>query len=129
MGQTADEMIGYDRQTGKSGEQYSADNPEVIRAQIEQTRNEMSGTIDAIQERLNPDHFKEHAKVMVREATIGRVEEMVNNTGETARGISSGLMETIKQNPIPAAIAGASLAWLFTHRSGSSSQSHYGYGY
>jgi len=46
-----------------------------IRAQIEQTRSEMSETIDAIQGKLNPDNLKEQAQEMVREATVGRAQE------------------------------------------------------
>lgn len=131
MGQRADQIGQYGQQAGKDGGQDNAGKPEEIRAQIEQTRNEMSETINAIQERLSPGQIKEHAKAAVREATIGRAEDMVNNAEQTAKGFGSGLMETIKQNPIPAAIAGASIAWLFTHKSNGGSQSQAGsyYGY
>ena len=51
----------------------------------------------------------DQAKENVREATIGRVEE-------TAKGVSEMVMETIKRNPIPAAIAGTGLALLWANR-------------
>jgi hypothetical protein len=98
-----------------------------IRAEIEETRAEMSGTIEAIQERLNPEHLKEQVKdqvreqfqevkATVREATIGKAEDMVRNAGETLDEARYGLMETIRQNPIPAALVGIGLGWLFMNR-------------
>jgi len=86
---------------------------EEIRAQIEQTRSNMSSTIDAIQEKLSPDNLKEHAKEVVREATVGRAEDFVSNASQTAKGFGEDMLETIKQNPVPAALAGIGLAWLF----------------
>jgi ElaB/YqjD/DUF883 family membrane-anchored ribosome-binding protein len=145
MGQTADTMSGYDSAgdadldldagavtdtaTGDTG--TDEDNTGEIRAQIEQTRSEMSDTINAIQDKLSPDNLKDQAKEMVREATIGRAEEMVNNAGDTAKGLKASVMETIRQNPVPAAIAGISLGWLFMNRAngGSNSQGQYSRGY
>jgi Protein of unknown function (DUF3618) len=81
-----------------------------IRAEIEETRVEMGGTLNELGDRLEPSHLVEQAKENVREATIGRVEE-------TAKGVSDMVMETIKQNPIPAAMAAAGLALLWANRS------------
>ena len=81
-----------------------------IRAEIEETRLEMGGTLNELGERLDPGNLVNQAKENVREATIGRVEE-------TAKGMSEMVMETIKRNPIPAAMAGAGLALLWANRS------------
>jgi hypothetical protein len=81
-----------------------------IRTEIEETRLEMGGTLSELGDRLEPSHLMDQAKENVREATIGRVEE-------TAKGMSDMVMETIKRNPIPAAMAGAGLALLWTNRS------------
>ena len=81
-----------------------------IRTEIEETRLEMGGTLSELGERLEPSHLVNQAKENVREATIGRVEE-------TAKGMSDMVMETIKRNPIPAAMAGAGLALLWANRS------------
>jgi len=81
-----------------------------IRAEIEETRLEMGGTLQELGDRLEPGHLMDQAKENVREATIGRVEE-------TAKGMSDMVMETIKRNPIPAAMAGAGLALLWANRS------------
>jgi ElaB/YqjD/DUF883 family membrane-anchored ribosome-binding protein len=106
--------------SASTGDEEAA-NTEEIKAGIEQTRTEMSQTIDAIQGKLNPQNIVEQAKESVREATIGRVEDMVNNATYTARGASSSFMDTVKQNPLQAAVAGLSLGWLIMKsRSGSS---------
>lgn len=88
-----------------------------IRADIEETRVEMGGTLNELGERLDPGHLVNQAKENVREATIGRVEE-------TAKGMSEMIMETIKRNPIPAAMAGAGLALLWMNRSNASGNGH-----
>src|SRR5690349_20490570 len=96
-----------------TGSEDETQETEEIRARIEETRAEMSGTIDAIQEKLSPDRLKEHAKEAVQEATVGRAEEFVRNAGETAKGFGSDMLETIKQNPLPTALAAIGLGSLF----------------
>ena len=81
-----------------------------IRADIEETRVEMGGTLQELGDRLEPGHLMQQAKDNVRDATIGRVEE-------TAKGMSDMVIDTIKSNPIPAAMAGAGLALLWMNRS------------
>jgi ElaB/YqjD/DUF883 family membrane-anchored ribosome-binding protein len=90
--------------------------PDEIRADIDQTRDEVAGTLDQIGARLDPGHLADQAKEKVRDATIGRVEEAVESAGHTARGIGDMAMETIKRNPIPTAMAGIGLAWLWMSR-------------
>lgn len=85
-----------------------------IRADIEETQGEMSGTLSELGDRLEPGRLINEAKENVREATIGRVEE-------TAKGVSDMVLDTIKRNPIPAAMAGAGLALLWANRSNGSS--------
>ncbi len=108
--------------------------PEEIRRDIERTRAEMSGTIDAIREKLDPDVLKARAKDKledvkdkaveqvhervagakhaVREATVGRMEDMVDRTKHGVRDAGSTVVDRIRENPIPAAMIGAGLAWL-----------------
>jgi hypothetical protein len=81
-----------------------------IRADIEDTRADMGGTLTELGDRLEPGHLIDQAKENVRDATVGRIEE-------TAKGVSDMVMDTIKRNPIPAAIAGAGLAMLWANRS------------
>jgi ElaB/YqjD/DUF883 family membrane-anchored ribosome-binding protein len=85
------------------------------RAEIERTRADMSETVDAIQERLSPENLKEEAKDRVKEATVGRAQEA-----------GSGIVETIRANPLPAALTGIGLGWLLVSaRRSASGQTRY----
>ena len=101
--------------------------PEQIRAEIEDTRAEMSQTINEIQERLSPEHLMGQVKETVREATIGKVERVMETIGEVtepAREAMSRAGSTIKEagtsvgysmwrNPIPLALIGLGVGMLF----------------
>jgi gas vesicle protein len=145
------------RSVGPNG----GEDPAKLRAEIAETRNEMSGTIEELHGRLNPVVLKDQAldqfheatetikkelnerlqdaketlmaefkdaretvrddvldeidtvkaklrdeiartKAAIREATIGKVENMMR-----------GVKDVVADNPIPAALAGVGLAWLF----------------
>jgi ElaB/YqjD/DUF883 family membrane-anchored ribosome-binding protein len=101
--------------------------PATLREDIAQTRAEMSGTIDAIQERLDPQRVVGEAKDAakeavqgvvqettgaVREATLGKAGQMAGDVTETARGASFTIMDTIRDNPVPAAMAAIGVGWL-----------------
>jgi gas vesicle protein len=103
-----------------------------IQAEIAKTRVEMGGTIDAIHQKLNPETLAEqakeraqdvveHAKDAVREATIGRAERAMSDAGQTATGVRMSVTDTIKHNPLPAALAALSIGWLWKKRSRSAS--------
>lgn len=77
------------------------DEVEITRVEIERTRADMSETVDAIQNKLSPQNLKEQAKDRVKEATVGRAQEA-----------GSGVVETIRQNPLPAALTGIGFGWL-----------------
>ena len=109
-----------------------------MRDDIEQTRAGMTGTIDAIQEKLDPevlqaqdtdtireaktaavevvDHAITQAKQAVRGATIGKVEDMARYAEDTAGGWRDTVLATVKAHPIPAALAGLSLGYLLLNR-------------
>jgi len=52
------------------------------------------------------------AKTKVREATIGKVEKMVHDVEQGAKDRAMTIADTVKSNPIPAALAGVGIAWL-----------------
>jgi hypothetical protein len=109
-----------------------SNDPVVIRAEMARTRAEMSVTINALRERFDPQrleeeaatkvhdtatHLKKQAIERVREATIGKVEEKAreirNNVKDTVFEARYGIADTIRHNPIPAALIGIGLAAMF----------------
>lgn len=55
------------------------------------------------------------AKSAVRAATIGKVENMAHQAQESVRGASRSVVETMKANPVPTALVGLGLAWMFVN--------------
>jgi len=62
-----------------------------------------------------------HARAAVREATVGKVEHMVSDARDTMADAGTTLLDTIRANPIPTALIGLGLGWLFVDRSRRSS--------
>jgi ElaB/YqjD/DUF883 family membrane-anchored ribosome-binding protein len=101
---------------------------EEIRAEIERTRADMAETWHEIQERLSAENLKEEAKSRIREATIGRVEDMTYYANRKVKGMSRGVMDTVRENPIPAAMVGIGLGWLLMNRQTDRRTYYTGYG-
>jgi uncharacterized protein DUF3618 len=155
MGEGADEMSRTDERDAEARRVHADDlideplpaknagQPEdqvmEIRESIEQTRADMSETIDQLQERLSPSHLKEQVKEQiveqyrqaretVREATIGKVEDMVERVGDTMYGTRRTIVDTVRANPIPSALVGVGLVWLWMNRRSTSGSGVRGYG-
>jgi len=90
---------------------------EVLESDIAATRDEMTDTVQTIGERLDPANVIQDAKETVREATLGRVEHMTSNAMETATDAGSGIIDTMRRNPIPTAMAAIGIGWLLMNRS------------
>ena len=90
----------------------------VIREDIERTRDRMGTTVEALGERLNPARLKAQVKENIREATIGRVQTMANNAKNRVEEGGRGLVATLRENPIPAAMIVGGLGWLLFARRG-----------
>ena len=56
-------------------------------------------------------------KKSIRDATIGRVEQLATQAGDVMNETKNTIIETVRQNPIPAAMAGIGIVWLFMNRS------------
>lgn len=133
-----DDRVSSTEQEASSARYEDADdddaNAEQIRAEIEDTRAEMSQTINEIQERLSPDHLMQQAKETVREATIGKVEKVMDRVGETIADATEpareamgragttiketgmSVAEGMRKNPIPVALIGLGLGMLMMRR-------------
>lgn len=64
----------------------------------------------------------DQARAAVRDATIGKVERMANTTSQTSKSFGTTTVQTVKQNPGPAALAALGLSWLVLN--GRSSAKH-----
>ena len=124
----------YDSNVASGASDDYDQNTEQIRAEIEDTRAEMSQTINEIQERLSPEHLMGQVKETVREATIGKVERVMDKVGETISGVAEPAREVIDRagtaikqtgrtvgnsvwrNPIPVALIGLGLGMLAMRR-------------
>lgn len=69
------------------------------------------------------DHVKEdltnevrervqHARSAVHDATVGRVQHMVHDARDTVSDAGGTILDTIKENPVPAALVALGLGWL-----------------
>jgi ElaB/YqjD/DUF883 family membrane-anchored ribosome-binding protein len=123
-----DEVTARARETTRgyvAGERDDVDRrTRAIREEIEETRGEMSETIDAIQEKLKPRNIVANATERVKSATTERVREMADAAGDTAqqamnytREAASDIAGNVRQNPIPLAMIGLGALWLLSNRS------------
>jgi hypothetical protein len=97
---------------------------EQIRGEIEQTREEMAETIDAIQEKLRPRNIVANATERVKAATKEGARAMADYAGDAAETVmnrtrysAGGFVHTLRDNPIPTALVGVGVAWLMTNAS------------
>src|SRR5215212_9524414 len=132
MGERADPMS--DPRAPGDAAATSESDPAVIEAQIEATREEMSETIEAIEERLAPEHLVEQAADAARELagqatsaigemTADKVQQMARQTRETAPRVRGDLVSTITHNPVPAALIAIGVGWLWRRQAGSATRS------
>src|SRR5215204_5094711 len=113
---------------------HFTEDTEQLRADIEDTRAEMSQTINEIQERLSPEHLMGQVKETVREATVGKVERVMDKVGGTISGGTEPALEvagragtvikeagtsvgnSVWRNPIPVALIGLGIGMLAMRR-------------
>ena len=116
----AESVRGYeassDRETTAEAEGGDVDTAR-IRRDIDHTREEMSETIDAIQEKLKPSNLVSSATDSIKQATTERVRHMTQSAGRAASDMlygrgqqPGGFMNGIRENPLPAALIGIGAA-------------------
>lgn len=86
--------------------------PQAIRADIAETRDRMSSTLEEIGERLNPQALKDTVKDSLRDATIGRVNHMARIATNRLARASDTVSHAVRENPIPAALIAVGVGWL-----------------
>jgi hypothetical protein len=112
MADRNDEIVRTDADIEITTDQETAQ----IRAEIRETRARVGETLEQLGERLNPRVLKEQVttevKQGIRDATIGKVENMTRKAGKRLQEGNVTLMERIKDNPVPAAMIAIGLGWL-----------------
>jgi ElaB/YqjD/DUF883 family membrane-anchored ribosome-binding protein len=106
-----------------AGQNQSVD---AIRADIEATRERIGDNVEALGAHLNPSLLKQRVKDGVREATIGRVQNMASNAKERVVDTSRTVVDVIRENPIPAAMIAGGLGWLLFSSRRQEARSEYG---
>jgi hypothetical protein len=89
----------------------SAPTPAEIRSRLEQTRAEMTGTIDAIQTRLSPSRAIADARHSMAEATMGRLKHF----GDRTRDSCAAMLEKVRDNPLPSVLVATAAAGLLAY--------------
>jgi hypothetical protein len=88
-----------------------AEETERLRSQIEETRAEMSETLEAIHERLRPGRLISDASETVKGAAASGVSDLAVRASDTASAVGSWLsearyavIEAVRRNPVPSAL-------------------------
>lgn len=102
-----------------------------IESEIAHTRAEMSETIEALQDKLRPSNLVFDATEKMKTATTEKVKSMADTASETAQDLARetrdrvyDVVEGAKQNPMPALMIGAGVAWLLMDRSRNKGNGH-----
>jgi len=121
------------RAAGEDLDELSASKAHEIRSEIAQTREEMSETIDAIQEKLRPGNIAAAATDRVKDATgtaVRNVTEAASDKAQRAmertRRIADDLADGGRMNTIASAMIGIGSAWLLVERWRNSGRRRFG---
>ncbi|MEZ4711739.1 MAG: DUF3618 domain-containing protein [Caldilineaceae bacterium] len=96
---------------------------EDIREDIQETRRDMGRKIDTIQDRLSADNLKAQAREVVNEFATATADSVSEYVRENAPDIGYTLIDAIKKNPLPSALVGLGLGWLFIESMSSDQES------
>ncbi len=88
---------------------------EALRSDIDQTRNKMDDTIDALGSRFQPRHMLDELLGFFRrhegqaQGKLNEVRESISHSSEAAMHT---VVDTIKKNPLPLLVIGAGVGWM-----------------
>lgn len=107
----------------------SEERVERLTEEIDETRDGLTETIQAIGDKLEPGNIARGATDSVVATTRGKVDQMTYGAQETWRDVTSNpgnIIDTIKSNPVPAGMVGLGLAMLMMNRGKQSQDRRYG---
>lgn len=86
---------------------------ETLRSDIDNTRERMDETIDALGDRFRGRHLVDEVIGFIRgRSTDGRMNETRERLAHTAETAVHTVVDTVKAHPIPTVMIGAGIAWL-----------------
>lgn len=88
---------------------------ETIRSDIDTTRRRMDDTMDALGDRLQPRHLLDKFLGYLRSSGDdgeSRLKHAGERIGESCNHAVHSVVDSIKQNPMPAVLIGAGVAWM-----------------
>jgi ElaB/YqjD/DUF883 family membrane-anchored ribosome-binding protein len=89
--------------------------PEALRSDINTTRSRMDDTMDELGERMQPRHLLDELLGIFRrsndspDGSLHRAREKVTQSADAAM---HAVVDAVKQNPMPALLIGAGVAWM-----------------
>jgi len=125
----------YDTDPATAGDTKpeSTDDPEErverLTEEIDETRDGLTETIQAIGDKLEPSNIARDATDSVVATTRGKVDQMTYGAQETWRDVTSNpgnILDTIKSNPVPAGMVGLGIAMLMMNRGKQGQDRRYG---
>jgi hypothetical protein len=89
----------------------SQKDPETLEREINQTRNEMNQTLDALEQKLSPGQL---------------LDQCLNAFGKHGGDLAQNFGNSVKQNPVPVALTAIGIMWMMFSSGRSSSVNIYG---
>jgi ElaB/YqjD/DUF883 family membrane-anchored ribosome-binding protein len=89
--------------------------PEAIRSDINVTRARMDNTMDELGDRFQPRHLLDEVLGLFRrsnEGSDGNLRKVREKISHSADAAMHAVVDTVKQNPMPALLIGAGVAWM-----------------
>ncbi len=93
---------------------------ESAEASAEAARNRIEGELQALGDKLTPEHIKEEIKTDAKEAVVQAKDvalEKVSEVKESVTDVGRSTLQFAERNPIPLALIGAGIGWLLASRS------------
>src|ERR1044072_2824092 len=89
---------------------------DAIRSDIESTRRRMDDTVDALGERLRPQHLIDEFLGFFRRSAEGdgesKVTQLRDKVTQSADTAMHAVIDSVKKNPMPPLLIGAGVAWM-----------------
>ena len=107
-----------------------------IRSDIEETRRRMDNTMDALGDRMQPRHLLDEVLGFLRGSNDGdgedRLTQVREKVSQSATTAMHSVVDAVKENPMPALLIGAGVAWMIYESrrpksNGSGDGSYYGF--